>query len=468
VTSPLAPTRPDPLDSQQLHRLLPGLRTALDAGQVRGVVQDALFADHGRDLVERCRPGKVLYAGPDDCRLRYALDMRDTRTGRPWSTTLIGRLFTTPQAAAAYARDRAAPVAARMRGRADVGRFPTPVTVIPSALVVLHPFPVDPSLPTLVDATDPNVVEDLLRQLPDAAPDGSDAAHPTVEVVRYPRQGRCVLRYVTDGRHPVYAKVYADASGSRVRSALAALRGPRSAHRPPFDLPPWLGYRVDLRATLLGEVPGEPTLRALLRAGREGDAGVREQAREEVAAAARVLAAIHSCVPPPRPRTVRDDLAALFRELLPLGPVAPAFSAETVALLDRLADAADRGTALDPCCAHGDYTPTQLLSDGSARGIVDVDTLCLAEPALDVGQFLAYLRVALSGQGGALAGDLAGRFLDAYVAARGLDRDHARALGSRVRVYQAVSLARLAVRGWLQLKGARVRAALTVLSEEEI
>ena len=47
------------------------------------------------------------------------------------------------------------------------------------------------------------------------------------------------------------------------------------------------------------------------------------------------------------------------------------------------------------CFGHGDYTYTQLIFDGTSSGLVDFDTICRAEPALDLGQFLAYSRLAV-------------------------------------------------------------------------
>ena len=54
--------------------------------------------------------------------------------------------------------------------------------------LALHPFPVDPELPTLARALEPQ----LWRRLPGSPAPGEQRA---VEVVHYPREGACVLRY---------------------------------------------------------------------------------------------------------------------------------------------------------------------------------------------------------------------------------------------------------------------------------
>ena len=44
------------------------------------------------------------------------------------------------------------------------------------------------------------------------------------------------------------------------------------------------------------------------------------------------------------------------------------------------------------CLCHGDFKYAQVFFDGDAVGLVDLDNVCQAEPALDLGQFFAYLR----------------------------------------------------------------------------
>jgi aminoglycoside phosphotransferase (APT) family kinase protein len=121
--------------------------------------------------------------------------------------------------------------------------------------------------------------------------------------------------------------------------------------------------------------------------------------------------------------------------------------------------------------AHGDYTPSQVLLDGDARGLIDLGTICLAEPALDLGRFCAYLRVGCQRArraGGAdlgdLATDLCERFVRAYQQGSGPRADH-EYLRSRVALHEVVSLLRMASHSCYQLKAARTRDVVTVLEE---
>ena len=47
-----------------------------------------------------------------------------------------------------------------------------------------------------------------------------------------------------------------------------------------------------------------------------------------------------------------------------------------------------------PCILHRDYHEKQVLIDGDRTVLIDFDTLCRGDPALDVGNFLAHLRLA--------------------------------------------------------------------------
>src|SRR3712207_8430077 len=71
-------------------------------------------------------------------------------------------------------------------------------------------------------------------------------------------------------------------------------------------------------------------------------------------------------------------------------PRSPLFPYTT--LFRSLGEAAAECDPLPLVPSHGDLTPGQILFDGARPGLLDFDTVCQAEPALDLGQFLAYLR----------------------------------------------------------------------------
>jgi aminoglycoside phosphotransferase (APT) family kinase protein len=119
--------------------------------------------------------------------------------------------------------------------------------------------------------------------------------------------------------------------------------------------------------------------------------------------------------------------------------------------------------------AHGDFDTSQVLFDGPTSSLVDFDTVCRAEPALDLGQFTGHLAVAARkgreqpGVTTSDGDDLASAFLGEYVRLSG-STDIA-ALLARVAAYRTLALVRSATRSWCRLKPERLRSTLSVLDE---
>jgi Ser/Thr protein kinase RdoA (MazF antagonist) len=116
--------------------------------------------------------------------------------------------------------------------------------------------------------------------------------------------------------------------------------------------------------------------------------------------------------------------------------------------------------------SHGDFTPAQVLLDDSAVGIVDLDTLCWADPALDLGRFLAHLELLAVKRGGPAAAplvqDLGRAFLSGYAELTPRTAAAAEAR-ERLALYRLTTLARTALRSSRQLKDYRVELALGLL-----
>jgi aminoglycoside phosphotransferase (APT) family kinase protein len=127
---------------------------------------------------------------------------------------------------------------------------------------------------------------------------------------------------------------------------------------------------------------------------------------------------------------------------------------------------------LPPCFSHGDFTYGQLLFDGANSGLIDFDSVCQAEPALDLAQFLTYLQVASLKSKltpvatRALIDRLGERFLQHYADVAGLPSDDLEHLLRRVSLYKALSLVRRTLRSWQKFKPSRIESALALLAEE--
>jgi aminoglycoside phosphotransferase (APT) family kinase protein len=124
---------------------------------------------------------------------------------------------------------------------------------------------------------------------------------------------------------------------------------------------------------------------------------------------------------------------------------------------------ARRSRALPVRLCHGDFKHNQVLEDGALRTLVDFDTVCDAEPALDLGHFLGYLRLKVPNDA---ADRLCDRFLAGYLDAAG-SGPGTEALRERIAVYELVSLLGRAVHSYQKFKPERL-AAIGPLLEDRV
>jgi hypothetical protein len=414
--------------------------------------------------------------------LRYRFRARDRAGGTVLEPFLIGRVFPNRSACARYMDVKLAPVAARMRDRPEVAAFAAPAAMIDALNMVVHVWPVDAELPTLVDVTDRRHMLDVFGETLPAALNRPFAAEDCrIELVSHRRRRRCVLRYTLFGRTPdrdevgrliVYGKVtgFGDqALNSRTLEAVRErIRGPAAVQR--FRLPRSFGSRPELGLLLLEALPGEAEIGPALRARVRGEPAPAGPPLEDmVTRCAHVAAMLHASGVELGPRrTVADEIDGLQREVAMAREFAPTFGARARSVLERIAAVAEQSEPLTLHLGHGDFKHEQLLFDGAASGLVDFDAIGQAEPALDLGKFLAHLRSEVrklqmrASVSSALGDDLAERFLGAYVAAGGKDE---RQLRLRTTLYEAIALLRLAVRSQLDLDETRADLTAAVLEE---
>jgi Phosphotransferase enzyme family len=385
-------------------------------------------------------------------------------------------VFTAPGAAAAYLEERLAPPARLLGGRADLPPLARMAGLLEPLNLAVAAFPVDGELPALVRLTDGPAMLELLRGLlPDSALRGRAVDACRVELGHYGRQHRCVLRYHLDGAAGgpggllLYGKVAADRRGALAGPVIEALRDRIGGGRDRFTVPRCYGFDPDLGLAVFEAIAGAPRVAQLLKARVRGEAPAAGDLTVEqaVEACARIAACLHTCgIGLGRPRPFEAEAELLRGGFALVRRAAPRLGEQ----FERwLAQAERHAAATGPfprVLAHGDFSYTQLVFDGRRGGLVDFDTVCQAEAALDLGQFLAYLRMAVrKARGGAerLADELADRFLATYADRAGVA--DVRPLARRVRVYELLSLVRLAFHSWQKLKPGRLATVVAVLDE---
>jgi hypothetical protein len=453
---------------------------------MRESLQSALFDPSQAGVtITQCEVDQATYLPDPSCIIRYMLTIHDQASSQQRQVLVSARLFPDQPACDAYVRYQLMPLVAQLDGREEISMFARPVGALAALHMAVHAFPLDADLPELIGATDRRAMAALLGDA--LQPDlGSDFAVTDcrVELVDYGRQ-RATLRYHLTGQASaaaaqpvlVYGKLTGDGSGALASPISDALRervcAASSAYH--FNVPRVLAWRPELKLSLLEAIPGQgliaDALKALLR-DKPFTAGALS-IEEMLDACAKIAAALHtSGIQLGHPYSFDDQLASLRRELAQIEPISPALVGQLIDWLEQIAAAAMRSTPLPACFNHGDFTYGQMLFDGMNSGLVDFDSVCQAEPALDLAQFLTYLHVAslkskLSpGATGALIDRLGERFLQTYVDTTGRQTGELEQLMPRIAVYKALSLVRRTLRSWQKFKPSRIESALALLGGE--
>jgi hypothetical protein len=313
---------------------------------------------------------------------------------------------------------------------------------------------VDAALPGLVEALDPGA---MLARLNEAL--GGQADTCVVVPVRYKPGSRCVIRYElggqrrppadniaapasTLGRRTVYAKLLAGGCEQLV-AALAAL-GEAAATDPAMPgIVPVVAHWPELWLVVQPAVAGAVEL---------NDAGFDPGVPEAVRAgwlrrAGQALAAYQRHQLPGIPsRPLGGDLDDLRSLVAPMTKLEPALATRFETVVDRLAQVAAAQPVRAEVGGHGAFRTDQFLLQNEHLVMIDLDSVCQAEPERDVGNFLAYLdwKVIRRPESGGVVATAEAAFLDGYSAATAPDAE-------RVATYRAASLLKVAGRRFRSL-----------------
>ncbi len=316
-------------------------------------------------------------------------------------------------------------------------------------------YPDDPALPGLAVLTDPDALAAALEPI---VPGVGRLRVRSATLLRYRAHRRATLHVAVrraGGRPERFiVKAFHDrAKGAAAHDEavqLAGLDWPRPG-APRLATP--VAFLPEPRLLVQRPVTGQP-LDALLVAGdRRGRTGLR--------AAAVALSALHARAPVGgRVRPVGAELQRFLVRADALARVHPPLGRRLASLAEQLIDTAPVPGELS--IVHGDCKPSQFLVGGTVDGygvaLLDFDSAGLADPAADVGTFLATLRqLAVAGRPGRPAGcDLETEFLSAYRQAAGA----AAGVPRRARWHQAVALQRKAFRAFGRTARSGLPAAL--------
>ncbi|KAB7746261.1 hypothetical protein GA707_01705 [Nostocoides sp. F2B08] len=296
---------------------------------------------------------------------------------------------------------------------------------LPRSRVLLHTRTRDDAIPGLAAMTDPPSALEVLQPLLAETPDGR-AAMPvdvTTTVAAYKPGVRvtliCDLAYAPEpatsdstAAHPgpraVVVKATAGDDALVLHEAQCALWDSPLGSDARVRIARPIAHVPELLLAVQSHLDHDRTLKDLLADafavhGVVGDpaggpATVRDAAPPDPTMAVRAtgaaLAALHSSgVAHGGVVSFSDELATLRRKHDSLAGVVPWLAELTDGALDRLASAAESSAVESAVPSHGSFRTAQvlLLADGGI-GLIDLDKLRQAEPAADIGPFLAKLR----------------------------------------------------------------------------
>lgn len=307
-------------------------------------------------------------------------------------------------------------------------------------------FPIDLRLSTaglVHNAVETRVLGDLGCGL------GPPAEH-SQKPLRYKPERRYAAR-LSDGKGPVgVAKWYPTGGRRTFARALAAGRALRTIEQ--VGAPRELGHSRRHRVIVLAWEPGE-TLgeRLALGTASAGDLG----------AAGALLRMVHAA-PPERLAGLEQPsaIAGARHATAAIASLAPQLATPALHLARKIVPCLRVGTcAVRP--GHGDFSADQLVSNRGRWSLLDPDSAGLADPAADVGDFLAHLTSSeLRASVPSSTSDLAPAFAEGYEPV-----DDA-SFGRRVEAYAALGLLRRACEpfrerdaSWRELVEAHLRSA---------
>jgi hypothetical protein len=302
-------------------------------------------------------------------------------------------------------------------------------------------FPADSSLPALAASCDTTPHSPLFEALQSAArvklgDDTWQLVSASAVPVRYKPANRCVIRYHLALEHgqdegatlrnlTIFGKVYSDPEQARSVQALqqrlydeqatrsAGTSETKSGEKTPVIahsgssplLPRPLGIVESLGLTFNAAVQpsnhnerlltGTRALRPQMERGKGGEITELAIPVEELWLTAIALARLHTSAVRPdesAPRTGAKEAKRARDRAALIASHNPAQADEVRRLAEQLAT---RLETLQPDVyrpAHGGFKASQLLFHSHQVFVVDFDGFCLADSALDVGYFLAYLR----------------------------------------------------------------------------
>ncbi|HYY72706.1 MAG TPA: aminoglycoside phosphotransferase family protein [Candidatus Bathyarchaeia archaeon] len=333
-------------------------------------------------------------------------------------------------------------IQAEAADRGVAGPFLQLMADVPEWSMHIQVSPLDARFTQLPRLSDPRHVRAILADVyasADPAPTQRPISDYTITCIRYRMNSRHVLRYDPLGSakgEAVFAKPYIGERGAHAFHVARAVADWLTERDEGVNCPRPLAYVTQDAVVLYQQIFGAP-LSEHLPHRTDGLADWLE----------RVGAALHTlhCLPravagPLQARNFVTEIQSIERASSHIHTLLPQMGAAVEALIDRARELHERLPQEPPTFTHRDFKSVHVWIAPDSLTVIDFDRARLADPASDVGDFLANLQwwhAACQLPGLVQAQE---RFLAGYVPGAPKERL------LRARVYEAISLVRCAVR----------------------
>ncbi len=270
------------------------------------------------------------------------------------------------------------------------------VTCLPDLGLILRFAGIDEKLPGLRHIRKRLTIRPIVSRY--LSLDGDDVTKKcAIEILGHRLGKRCIMRYRLESLDPkterrvprsLIGKVYKirEDRGRLVFAAMQGLweQGFSDGAEDGIRIPRPLAYLPDWQLLLMEDAPGS-TLASLKGSAIE----------PAIDTAGKALAKLHQCpLEVPGRHTVEDELELLRGWVGVVSQVNPGLKNALEDALKRVQLALNRCQIFKATLVHRDFYEKQILVEGLQAILIDFDTLCLSDPAIDVGNFLAHLRLA--------------------------------------------------------------------------
>ncbi|PYU09158.1 MAG: hypothetical protein DMG29_20320 [Acidobacteria bacterium] len=330
--------------------------------------------------------------------------------------------------------------------------------------------PLDAQFPQLVRLSDPRHVRDMLAAAHAASGVASDQPRPgqyAVTFIRYRPGKRHVLRYdpldAAKGG-TVFAKLYTGEGGARVFRVATQAGEWLAQHGAGVTAVRPLACVAEDRVLLYPGLSGAP-LSDHLRRPSQGVARCLERAGVALHALHRLPQAVAGPLPP---HDFAAEVSETARASDHIPVLVPSMGAAIDALLHRAQELHERLPLEPPTFTHGDFKSDHVWVAPAGPTLIDFDSSHLADPALDIGKFLADLQLWHTTYDQPGLEQAQERFLVGY--APGAPQERL----VRARLYEAVELVKIARRvrlfdrDWESRTEQAIRRAQGVMNDLEL